>query len=274
MAHRKLRMMSSAETHNTTTGPMSEVMRRALEIEKEPGVLAVAIFPTQPWMDVHDLGWSIVVAADGDRALAQAKADEIGMMCWERRERFLVHKTPIREAVERSLAGEGKPYVLSDSSDSVTGGGNGDGNFLLKTLLEMGYADTAIITLTDPRPWPPASPAGVGATLTLPVGGKLTPTFYSPITVTGTVNTLWNGQYTAFLTPMPWTSAERRPAGRRIRLLLSRAQGRHHRRPGVSRRRPRAARLQDRAGESRRAGSAPSTGRSRPASSTGGDRPV
>jgi microcystin degradation protein MlrC len=203
VAQRKIRMMSSAETHNTTVGPMSQVMQRALAMEKEPGILATAIFATQPWMDVRELGWSTVVVADGDRALAQAKADELAMMCWERRERFLVHKTPIKEAVQKVLASESQPWVLADSSDSVTGGSNGDGNLLLKTLLEMNYADSALMTLTDPEAAIACFTAGVGATVTLPVGGKLTPGFYSPITVTGTVNTLWNGKYTSSLTPMP-----------------------------------------------------------------------
>jgi microcystin degradation protein MlrC len=203
VAERKIRMMTSAETHNTTVGPMSEIMGRALEMEKEPGILAASIIMTQPWMDVHELGWSTIVVADGDRSLAQAKADELAMMCWERRERFLVHKTPIKEAVEKSLRGAGKPWVLADSSDSVTGGSNGDGNLLLKELLAMNYQDTAIMTITDPEAAAACFAAGVGATVTIPVGGKLTPGFYKPVTVTGAVTTLWDGKHMSALTPMP-----------------------------------------------------------------------
>ena len=146
-----------------------------MEMEQEPGILAATVFATQPWMDVTELGWSTVVVADGDRALAQAKADELGMMAWERRERFLVHKTPITEAMQQALAGEGQPFVMADSSDSVTGGGYGDGNLLLQALLEMGYQDTALLTLTDPEAVAACLAAGVGAKVTMPVGGKLTP---------------------------------------------------------------------------------------------------
>ena len=199
VTQRKMRMMASAERHNTSQPPMGEIMGRVLQMEKEPGILAAAIFATQPWMDMSEHGWSTVVVADGDRALAQAKADELAMMCWERREQFLVEKTPMKIAVQKALASDGKPWVMTDSSDSVSGGGYGDGNLLLKTMLAMNYQDTALMTITDAEAVAACFAAGVGATITIPVGGKLTPLFYSPATVTGTVNTLWNGRYLAFL---------------------------------------------------------------------------
>jgi microcystin degradation protein MlrC len=102
-------------------------------------------------------------------------------------------------AVQKALEGEGKPWVMTDSSDSVSGGAYGDGNVLLKTLLAMNYQDTAIMTITDPEAVAACFAAGVGASITIPVGGKLTPGFYKPVTVTGTVNTLWNGKYLSFL---------------------------------------------------------------------------
>ena len=203
VVQRKMRMMASAERHNTSVGPMSEVMGRILEIEKEPGILAATIFATQPWMDVTELGWSTVVVADGDRALAQAKADEIAMMAWERRDRYLVKKMPIKEAVQAALASEGQPFVLADSADAVSGGSYGDGNFLLRALLEMGYQNTALITCTDPEAVAACHAAGVGAEVAVLVGGKLAPQFFQPVAVTGRVKTLSDGNYLSDLPPQP-----------------------------------------------------------------------
>jgi microcystin degradation protein MlrC len=182
---------------------MSEVMGRILEIEKESGILGATIFATQPWMDVPQLGWSIVVVADNDRALAQSRADEIAMMAWERRERFRVHKTPIPQAVDHARASDRKPFVLSDSSDSVTGGAYGDGNCLLGELLKIGYTDTALMTLTDPEAVGACFEAGVGGQATVAVGGKLTPQFYAPISLTGYVKTLTDGKYMGDLPARP-----------------------------------------------------------------------
>jgi microcystin degradation protein MlrC len=203
VAHRKIRMIASAEKHNTNCPPMSEIMARIAAIEEEPGILAATIFPTQPWMDVAALGWSTVVVADGDRDLAQARADELGQMAWERRERFLVHKTPIHEAVEQALVSGARPFVLTDSADSVTGGAHGDGNVLLRALLEMGYADSALLTVTDPGAVAACAATGVGGEVTMPVGGTLTPAFYRPVTLTGRVRRLSDGRYTGTLPPAP-----------------------------------------------------------------------
>ncbi|MHB1005552.1 MAG: M81 family metallopeptidase [Chloroflexota bacterium] len=204
VAYRKLRMIASAEKHNTSRPPAVEVMGRMIEMEQqEPGILAATYFPSQPWMDLKELGWATVVVADGDRALAQAKADELANMCWDKRQQYLVRKTPIREAVEKALAGEGRPWVLSDSSDAVTGGGHGDGNALLRELLAIGYADTALLTLTDPEGVAACFAAGVGGEVEVPLGGKITTVFYRPVTVRGRVKTLTDGHYTGDLPVEP-----------------------------------------------------------------------
>ena len=85
----------------------------------------------------------------------------------------------------------------------MTGGAYGDSNILLKELLAMGYGGSALLTLTDPEAAGACHAAGVGGTLTLPVGGKLTPAFYQPVTVTGKVERLTDGRYTCELPPSP-----------------------------------------------------------------------
>ena len=45
VVQRELKMITSAETHNTSSGPMIEIMRRVIEMEKEPGILAATVRP-------------------------------------------------------------------------------------------------------------------------------------------------------------------------------------------------------------------------------------
>src|SRR3954447_17130258 len=66
---RKLRLMASAEKHDTNHGPMVGVMSLARAMETRPGILAVGVTPTQPWLDLSELGWSTIVVADGDADL-------------------------------------------------------------------------------------------------------------------------------------------------------------------------------------------------------------
>ena len=223
---RKLRMMASAERHDTNHGPMVDVMAKARALETRPGILAVTVTPTQPWMDVAELGWSVTVVADGDAALAQAAADELAWMLWDRRDRFLVEKTPVAEAVRQAIAHEGRPVILADGADSPSAGGKGDGNHLLRELLRIGYDGDAFLNVVDPVAAAACVEAGLGATVTVSVGGALTPDFYEPVTVTGEVITLRDGRYQLDLPVRPMDigpTAVLRIGG--IRLIVSTRKG-------------------------------------------------
>ena len=47
------------------------------ELERRPGVLAVSIFQTQPWMDLPEVGWSVEVVTDDQPELGRQTADEL-----------------------------------------------------------------------------------------------------------------------------------------------------------------------------------------------------
>jgi microcystin degradation protein MlrC len=200
---RKLRMTASSEHHDTSRGPMVEVQAMARELELEPGVLDVTVFATQPWMDVPDVGWSVMVTTDAAPAVGQAAADRLGRFIWERREAFRVPKTPVPEAIAIARASSAIPVVLADSADTTTGGGNGDGNLLLAELLRDDQGDSAVLALTDAPAVDRCFEAGVGAEVSLEVGGSLTPGFFSPITLTGRVITLADGRYDTELPVSP-----------------------------------------------------------------------
>jgi microcystin degradation protein MlrC len=225
---RKLRMMASAERHDTNHGPMVDIMAHARTLEARPGILAVTVTPTQPWMDVPELGWSVTVVADGDPALAQDAADELAWRLWGRRERFLVHKTPVADAVAQAIAHDGSPVILADGADSPSAGGNADGNDLLRELLRIGYAGDALLTVVDPGAAATCMASGIGGQVTVPLGGSLTPAFYAPVQVTGEVVTLRDGRYLHEVPVRPMDvgpSAVVRLQGTGIRVLVTTRKG-------------------------------------------------
>jgi microcystin degradation protein MlrC len=200
---RKLRLIASSEKHDTNHGPMVDVMACARAMERRSGIIAVSVTPTQPWMDVPDLGWSVIVVADGDPDRAQATADELAWMIWDRRERFLVTKTPVAEAVREAIATKGRPVVLADGADSPSAGANADGNDLLRELVRIDYQGNALLAIVDPAAAAACHAAGVGATVTLTLGGALTPEIYQPLEVTGVVEALRDGRYMVELPVRP-----------------------------------------------------------------------
>lgn len=225
---RKLRMMASAERHDTNHGPMVDIMAHARALETRPGILSVTVTPTQPWMDVPELGWSVTVVADGDPALAQDAADELAWRLWMRRERFLVHKTPVADALAQAIAHDGLPVILVDGADSPSAGGNADGNDLLKELVRTGYTGDALLTVVDPAAAAACMAAGIGARVTLPLGGARTPSFYTPVEVSGEVVTLRDGRFLHEVPVRPMDigpSAVLRLNGTQIRVLVSTRKG-------------------------------------------------
>ena len=203
MAHRKLRMIAPPEQHNTNRPPMAPIMQHVKAVEKERGMLAAAIFPVQPQLDVPNLGWSVIAVADGDPALAKARADEIGEVAWQHRREFLRDRTPVSEALRIARETPGGPIVLADSSDGTAGGAEGDSTVLLQALLQSPVPGPCLLLVTDPEAVAQCVAAGVGAEVSLEVGGKLTPAFFRPVGVTGRVRTLSDGRFQMKLPPIP-----------------------------------------------------------------------
>lgn len=187
-AFRTLRLISHQEQFLTDRHPMRTWFERAREIERSDGVLSVSTFPMQPWLDVAEAGWSVVVVTDADHALAERYAEELADLAWSMREEFQVTTSvPPAEAVARAAATDG-PVVLSDTGDSVAGGAGGDSTVLLRELLGRG-APTALVPLVDPEAARTLATAGVGATVELELGGAVTG-WYEPVTVRGTVRSV------------------------------------------------------------------------------------
>ena len=189
-AHRKIRLLTSAEAHDTTFGPLTPMQARARELEQHPGILAVSILATQPWMDVPDLGWSATVIADGDVELAQRMADELATELWEARDTYHVVKTPIPDAVAQAIAlaadtSSRGPLVVADGADSPSAGSSGDGTALLAHLIEHDIDLDALLIVTDPIVAGEAAAAGVGARIDVELGGRLSARFFSPLPVRG-----------------------------------------------------------------------------------------
>ena len=102
-----------------------------------------------------------------------------------------------REAVRHAMAlSPGKPIVLADVQDNPGGGGSSDTTGLLRALVSEGAQNAMLGVLHDPAAAAAAHAAGVGATLTLGLGGKSGQYGDSPFEIPCTVKALSDGQVT------------------------------------------------------------------------------
>ena len=137
----------------------------------------------------------MIVVADGDRALAQQTADEIGDWIWERRERW--YRTPL--TVQEGLAAGQEtgryPVILADMADNTGGGAPGNSTAVLRTFVEQDLDDALLLYLVDPEVARQAHAAGVGAKLSVEIGGKSDPRQGPPVPLEVEVVALSDGRF-------------------------------------------------------------------------------
>ncbi|NQW09952.1 MAG: M81 family metallopeptidase [Alphaproteobacteria bacterium] len=179
--------------------PMKTLLAMTREAERDPKVLAATVFGGFPLADFHDAGSSVCVVTDGDRALADRWRDTLVEAMWARREDFVYHHEPLAEAVGRAKALSDGPILLLDHADNVGSGGTQDVMTVIEEVLRQGLDDVAVAAVYDPAAVEAMQTAGIGATVTLQLGGKTDMPSIDlkgrPITVTGTVKSLTNGQW-------------------------------------------------------------------------------
>ncbi|MFO0904377.1 MAG: M81 family metallopeptidase [Pirellulales bacterium] len=193
-AFRKLPLITPQDQFLTTAGPMKEWFDCARQWELAPGVLDVSPCPMQPWLDAAEGGWSVVVHTDGDQALAERIAQEMADLAWSRREEFWrSERVSPADAAARAAAADHGLVILSDTGDSVYGGAPGDNTTLLDALLRVEPRGWILLPVVDPRAVAAAHAAGVGAPLSLDVGGRFDAEFSRPVSVTGRVAAILEG---------------------------------------------------------------------------------
>jgi len=195
MALRKPPMMPPTINMRTTEGPMVKIFERAYKMEQDPKVINVNVAGGFPFMDTEEAGFSIVVITNNDLELAEKYAQQLSDFAWSIRREFLKPLTPVPEGVKRAMEAKEGPVILADVADNPGGGGSGDGTVVLKTLLDMGARDVGLALIKDPEAVDKAIKAGVGATVTMMVGGKTDHFHGPPVKITGKVKTVTDGVF-------------------------------------------------------------------------------
>ena len=155
--------------HNTSSGPMKQVMDAAIELEGKAGILAASVAAGYQYADVPWMGPSIVVVSDGEAALARQEAERLAELMWSTRDALLPRIPGAAEAVGMAIASSETPVSLFEMGDNIGGGSAGDATFVLDELLRQG-ANRWVAALYDPEAAGACAAAGIGAQLTLPCG--------------------------------------------------------------------------------------------------------
>ena len=183
----------------TADEPMRTAVALAREAESQKNVLAASVFGGFPMADIPDAGLSVVVVADGDSAAAGRVRDRlIGYAREHRTEWFHLHE-PLDQAVARAKSIEDGPVVLLDHADNVGSGGTSDVMTVIAEVMRQGLENVAVAAVWDPEAVNAMQAAGVGATVTLDLGGKTDMPSVGlvgkPLGLTGRVRRLSDGEW-------------------------------------------------------------------------------
>jgi len=195
-------MLPHVMRQSSLDSPNKEIQERAKQMERQ-GALAATFFVGFPHADIPIAGSSAVVVTDGDAAKARALCDELLDMAWQAREQFVYRVEPLETSLRRARDIGGspsrRPVVLLDHYDNCASGGTMDTMAVLGGILDAGLEDVAAFAICDPQAVEQMKRAGVGARVTLSLGGKLDMPALGlkgkPRQVTGNVRRIVNGIY-------------------------------------------------------------------------------
>ena len=166
---------------HTTREPMASFVRRMQATEQQPGVLSVSLGHGFPWGDVPEAGARLWVITDNDPALAAALAEQLGREFWALRHETVTPTLTIDAALDHAARIDEGTVVIADIADNAGGGAMSDSTFILQALLARGARDVAIGAFWDLGAIQICRDAGVGARITLRIGGKCGPASGEPV---------------------------------------------------------------------------------------------
>jgi microcystin degradation protein MlrC len=196
-AYRQLDFLIPLSWQCTMMAPSGPIYDRMTAMETGE-VWTTSYLPGFPAADIADCGPSIFAYAASQEAADRA-ADMIAADIARLEPDFAgtIHApdAAVAEALRLSV-GADKPVVIADTQDNPGAGGNGDTTGMLKALVTADVQRAAIGLLVDRAAAEAAHAAGVGAEITIPLGGISGIPGDTPLEATYTVEALHDGNTT------------------------------------------------------------------------------
>lgn len=197
-------IMSSSLVHTPSREPMKTLMEMANQAEDTGQVLNASVFGGFPQADIPHLALSSVIVCDRRTAEGEILLNKILDTAWEKREGFLFHPEPLSVQVARAKSlgnGDkgGGPIVMADHGDNTASGGTQDVMSVIEEAMKQGIEDACAGPICDPASVDQMIRAGVGAEVTLNLGGKIDMPAMGlkgkPLKVSGKVKAITDGSF-------------------------------------------------------------------------------
>lgn len=159
----------------TQTADYQRISDYLREYKAEHGLLDLCFFPGFPYADVPASSATVFVTSDGG---AMDHAKYIANYIWEHREEIVnIECFDAEEAVAKGVEWV-KEYdtgicLINEEADNPGAGTPGDGTEVIRAMFEANVKDSAFAYMYDPEVVRIAMQAGVGAHISIDLGGKI-----------------------------------------------------------------------------------------------------
>jgi len=172
---------------HTTREPMRSFVDNLSAMEGKDGVLNAWVGHGFPYADVADVGTTMVVVTDGDKAKGAELADDLGKKLFSLRHEVCARPQTMIECLDQAMRAEKGPITIADTGDNAGGGAPSDSTFFIAEMIKQGIENAAIAPIWDPVAVFICQDAGIDMRLKLRIGGKTGPTSGLPVDIEATV---------------------------------------------------------------------------------------
>ncbi len=146
----KLGMLLPPTSARSDAGDFARMQMLARQAEAEAGIADVALLPVQPWMDIAELGATVLVTGHGE---APARVAQSLARNWYAHRHAYPHGLMTMAAILRQLQEKRRhPWVLVDTADATTGGSTGRSAYVLQALRPhaQSFCAPVLLQVVDP----------------------------------------------------------------------------------------------------------------------------
>jgi microcystin degradation protein MlrC len=192
------------EKTSTRIEPGKGLYAKIPALAEKEGIIDAAIWMGYPWADEPRNHGVVMVTGDNEKEVKSA-AEYLAKSFWDVRNEFefVAPVATLDESLAMALKSDKKPFMISDMGDNPTAGGAGDVTWTLNELLKRPefkstngpsviYASIPGADLVEK-----AMAAGVGNQVTGMAGAMVDNRFSPPLTLTGTVEAILEGDIDA-----------------------------------------------------------------------------
>lgn len=188
------------EKTSTRIEPGKSLYAQVAPIAAREGVIDAAIWIGYAWADEPRNRGVVMAYGDDKNAVSQA-AEELAKSFWDVREKFdfVAPVASLKECLDKAIASDKKPFIISDMGDNPTAGGAGDVTWTLNEILKRKEFQKAngprLIYASIPGPdlVEKAVAAGTGKKVTGMVGAIIDSRYAPPLKLTGLVEAIKYG---------------------------------------------------------------------------------